>query len=256
MSDNVLVHGAATDGASQPAGLSEVERVVDTFVAPSKTFEDIKRSATWWMPFLLVSLLAILFSYVVLNKIGLPTLIDGIVHQTPSLEDRLANSTPEQAAGIRHGMEMQFKFMYISPIFFLIVGLIVAVVFLGTANFAFGGRATYKQMLAVWFYGTLPLAVTSLLTIITVFAGAGGDSFNIKNTLGTNVGYYLMNGDTPHWLVTLLSSVDIMAIWAALLLTIGISIIAGIKRSSAAVVVFGWWGIYVLFQTGIAAFTG
>jgi Yip1 domain len=253
MSESVLVQDGA---ASSPAGLSQVERVVDAYIAPSKTFEDIKRDASWWFPFLLTAFLAVIFSYVVLNKIGLPTLVDGIVHQTPSLEDRLANSTPEQAAGIRRGIEVQFKFMYVSPVIFIVVGAIVAAIFLATANFAFGGRATYKQMLAVWFYGTLPLAFASILTMVTVFAGVAGDSFNIKNTIGTNIGYYLMSGDSPKWLVTLLSSVDVLAIWAALLLTIGISIVAGIKRSSAAVVVFGWWALYVLCQTGIAAFAG
>ena len=30
-------------------GLSEVERVVDTFIAPTKTFTDILRSASWWL---------------------------------------------------------------------------------------------------------------------------------------------------------------------------------------------------------------
>ena len=34
-------------------GLSQVERVVDTFVAPSKTFADILRSTSWWLPFLI-----------------------------------------------------------------------------------------------------------------------------------------------------------------------------------------------------------
>ena len=239
-----------------PMGLSQVERVVDTFVAPTKTFEDIRRNASWWMPWLLSAVLAVLFSFVVLSKIGLPALVDGVVHQSASLEDRLANSPPEQAASIRHSIEMQFRFMYVSPVIFLIIGVIVAGIFLGTANFVFGGRATFGQMLAVWFYGTLPLAVISILTMISVYAGISGDSFNIKNTLGTNIGYYLMNGETPHWLVTLLSSFDIIAIWCAVLLTMGISTVAGIKRGAAAAMVFGWWAIYVLLQTGVAAFTG
>src|SRR3984893_230336 len=239
-----------------PMGLSQVERVVDTFVAPTKTFEDIRRNASWWMPWLLSAVLAVLFSFVVLSKIGLPALVDGVVHQSASLEDRLANSTPEQAESIRHSIEMQFRFMYVSPVIFLIIGVIVAGIFLGTANFVFGGRATFGQMLAVWFYGTLPLSVISILTMISVYAGISGDSFNIKNTLGTNIGYYLMNGETPHWLVTLLSSFDIIAIWCAVLRTMGISTVAGIKRGAAAAMVFGWWAIYVLLQTGVAAFTG
>jgi len=252
MSDEVLAGSVAGD----VGGLGQVERVVDAYIAPSKTFNDIKRDASWWLPFLLTALLAVVFSYVVLNKIGLPTLVDGVVHQSASLEDRMANSTPEQAAALRHGIETQFKYMYVAPVIFLVVALIVAAVLLATANFMFGGRATYKQMLAVWFYGTLPLSITSVLTMVTVYAGMSGDSFNIKNAVGTNVGYYLMSGDSPHWLVTLLSSVDIFAIWTAVLLTMGVSIVAEIKRSYAAMVVFGWWGLYVIFQTGIAAFTG
>jgi hypothetical protein len=236
--------------------LSEVARVVDTFVAPSKTFNDIRRSATWWLPFILICIVTAVFAYTVLHKIGLPTLVDSVVHSNASLGDRLANATPDQAAKIRSSIEMQFKFMYIAPVFILIVALIVAGVFLGTANFIFGGKANYKQMLAVWFYGTLPLIFISLLTIITIFAGMQSDSFNIKNTVGTNVGYFLQGGDSPHWLSTLLSSVDVFAIWSAILLTIGVSIVAGIKRSSAAIVVFGWWALYVLGQTAIAAITG
>ena len=39
---------------AEVTGLSQVERVVDTFVAPSKTFTDILRSTSWWLPFLLL----------------------------------------------------------------------------------------------------------------------------------------------------------------------------------------------------------
>ena len=112
---------------------------------------------------------------------------------------------------------------------------------MGTANFVFGGKAKYKQMLAVWFYATLPLVIFNVLIIISTYAGLSGDTFDINNALGTNIGYYLSGEEYPHWLIALLSSVDVFAIWIALLLTIGVSIVAGIKRSSAAIVVFGWW---------------
>ena len=42
------------DGAN---GLSEIARVVDTFVAPTATFKDILRSASWWLPFLLMAVI-------------------------------------------------------------------------------------------------------------------------------------------------------------------------------------------------------
>ena len=237
-------------------GLSQVERVVDTFVAPSKTFADIKRSAAWWMPFLLVCILSTCYSFVLVHKVGYPALVDGIVHQTPALEERLANATPEDAAKIRGTMEMQFKFSYAAPVFLLIVALIVAGVLLLTANFGFGGTATYGQMLAVWFYGTLPMAFITLLTIIVLYAGMGAESFNIKNPVGTNLGYFLQGGSSPHWLVTFATSIDVFTIWAAFLLGIGVSIVAGIKRSSGMIVVFGWLILVVLCKTAFSALTG
>ena len=42
------MNDAAVVGGLGEPGLSEVERVVDTFVAPSKTFADIGRSSKWW----------------------------------------------------------------------------------------------------------------------------------------------------------------------------------------------------------------
>jgi hypothetical protein len=182
--------------------------------------------------------------------------VDGAIHQSSMLEDRMASATPAQAAQMRAGIAMPMKLLYAVPFLLLLFGLMGAGLFLATANFGFGGKATYGQMLGVWFYGMLPLMLVSILTIITLYAGADSDSFNLKDPVGTNIGYYLYGGSSPHWLITLLSSVDVLAIWSAVLLTIGVSTVAGIKLSSAAVVVFGWWGLYVLLQVAGAAIAG
>jgi hypothetical protein len=236
--------------------LSQGARLIDTFIAPSKTFTDIRRNASWWLPVVIICLLSFAFAFTVLHKVGVPTLVDGVIHGSASLEDRLANASPADAATMRHSIENQFRFMYIAPVFIIIVGLIASALFLASANFVFGGRSSYGQMLAVWFYGTLPLIFISLLTIITLYAGMQSDSFNIKNTVGTNIGYYLQGGSSPKWLVTFLSSFDVFAVWSAILLTMGVSIVSGIKRSSAAIIVFGWWALYVLGQTALAAVMG
>jgi hypothetical protein len=246
----------AVEGQTAGPGLSQVERVVDTFVAPTKTFKDILRDSSWWLPYLLGALLGILFAYVILNRVGLATLVDGVVHHSKTLEDTLANATSGDAARIRGRIETQFKFAYAGPVIGLLSGLLCAGILLATANFVFGGKAKYKQMLAVWFYASLPLVLFYLLVIISIYAGMGGDQFDIQNAIGTNIGYYLSGSELPRWVVTLLAALDVFAIWTALLLTLGVSIVAGIKRSSAAIVVFGWWFLFVLLKVVGAAFTG
>jgi hypothetical protein len=240
-----------------PAGLSQTQRVVNTFVAPGKTFADIRRSASWWVPFVLAALLGGIFSYAVVQKVGYSRLVDGVISQNQSLQDSLNTSPPAAAAQIRGAILKQFQYtMFVYPVIVFLVALICAGVLMATVNFGMGGEIRFSQVLAIWFYATLPLSIAGILTILSLYAGMVPDQFNIQNPIGTNIGYYL-SSDSPKWLVGLLSSVDVLSIWCACLLAIGIAVVGRIKRGAAAVVVFGWWIFYVLvFKVALAALRG
>jgi hypothetical protein len=55
----------ASSPTPEPAPLSEGARLVNTFIAPSKTFTDLGRNASWWAPFILISVAALAFFVVV-----------------------------------------------------------------------------------------------------------------------------------------------------------------------------------------------
>ena len=241
---------------SEPS-LSQVERIVDTFTAPRKTFADIRRSASWWAPFLVALALGMAFALTAIHQIGYAKLADGVIAQNPSLQNRIDSGTPEQAALIHVSVEAQFKYIvYFTPAIVLLVAVLCAGILLATVNFGLGGEAKFGQMLAVWFYGTLPLTIISLLAIIAIFAGLGTDSFNMQNPMGTNIGYYIPS-DSPAWLKHLLDSADIFSIWSACLLTIGVSIVGKVKRGAAAAAVFGWWIVYiVVLKIALPSVTG
>ena len=44
--------------------------------------------------------------------------------------------------------------------------------------------------------------------------------------------------------------------WTLVLLGMGTAAVAGVKRGSGYIAVFGWWAIIVLFGVGIAAVRG
>jgi hypothetical protein len=52
--------------------------------------------------------------------------------------------------------------------------------------------------------------------------------------------------------MALATSIDITTIWTLVLAAIGISIVAGTKRSAGYIAVFGWWIVTVLLGVGIA----
>jgi len=54
----------------EPAPLSQGARIIDTFIAPSKTFTDLRRSASWWAPWLLISVFSLVFIYAMGKQVG------------------------------------------------------------------------------------------------------------------------------------------------------------------------------------------
>jgi len=53
-----------------------------------------------------------------------------------------------------------------------------------------------------------------------------------------------------------LSSLDAVTIWCMIVTSIGVATVAGVKRSSGYIAVFGWWVIGILLGVGIAAIMG
>ena len=90
--------------SSQPP-LSQVERVVDTFVAPSKTFRDINRSASWWMPLLLIILVSYGFIYVVEKKVGFEKVTENTMRLSPKQMDQIDSLLLRQPHSVLRGGE-------------------------------------------------------------------------------------------------------------------------------------------------------
>jgi Yip1-like protein len=243
---------AANTQTSTP--LSEVERVVDTFVAPSKTFNDILRSSSWWLPWLLGALVPLGFSVAIQQKVGWDKTYSNILRQSSQTQqDRIAQLPPDQQARQKAIAASFTKYVvWASPVLGLLFAAIAAGVLLMTLNFGLGGRATFGQMFAVWMYATLPWLISGILGIVVLFAGLDADAFNLKNPVGTNIGYYLPT-DLPQWLIAFGTSLDILTIWVLVLLTIGCAIVARTKLASTAIAVVGWWVLITLVKVGVAA---
>ncbi len=244
---------AAMQQPGESAGLSQVERVVDTFVAPTKTFTDIRRNASWWLPFLLSILVSLAFAGSIDRKIGFDQVAQSNINRSAQTQQRMSALTDAQRAQSIHTIAAFARVVsYLYPVIGLIFALICAGILMLSFNFGLGAKASYKEYLAVWFYAGLPFLIKFLLAAIAIFAGVSAEQFDINNPVGTNVGWYLTS-DVPQWVRILFSSADIFTLWAVLLLILGCSTIARVKRSSAAIVIIGWWVLIILGGTIMAA---
>jgi len=238
----------AAISAPATSALSQTQRILYTFTAPSKTFNDIKRSTTWWLPFLF----AVIFSYGLFAAITIKVTWDQVAENTIKQSSSFDKLTPAQVAQQKKIIAISSEAgMALTPLIALIGSAIVAGILLATINFGFGGKANFWQAFAVVFYAGLPGIIKLILGTIAIFSGLDPESFNMKNFAGTNIGYFLP-ADTSKVLMAIATSIDLTTIWTLVLAAIGISIIAETKRSSGYIAVFGWWVITVLLSVGAA----
>jgi len=244
--------------AEAAPGLTQLQRVTDVFTAPSKTFEDIKRgNRSWWMPLLIMAFVGYILFAAVTMKIGMQTVVDNQIRMDPKAEERLANATPEQRAmSTKISLYITQGVFIANPLLVLAGVAVMSLGLWGTINFVFAGKAKYGSVFAVWMYAALPTIIKTLLGAVVIFAGVAPESFNIKNFAPTNLGAFLNPMDTNKALYSIASSIDVITIWTLVLLGMGTAIVAGVKRTSGYIAVFGWWALFVLIGVGWAAAMG
>ena len=238
---------------SESVGLSEGARIINTFIAPSKTFTDLRRNGSWWAPYLIISVAALAFFGVVGQKIGFRRVAENQVQASPKASARMDQLPPDQRD---LNLERQAKgtqyFTYAYPAVILLFNLVITAVLFATFKFAASANVAFKTAFAIVMYAGLPGVLRLLLAILSVAAGANPESFSLDNPVATNPGYFISAADAPV-LHGLASALDIFLIWTLILTAIGFTSVSKVKRGTAFGIVFGWWALLTLGGTAIGA---
>ena len=209
------------------------------------------------MPLLIMAVVSYILFATIYSMIGMEQVVTNQMRLNPSATARIAQLTPEQRAMSEKIQLYSVEGAFIaSPLLVLLAAAIVSGVLLGTINFVFGGKATFGSVFAVWFYASLPSIIKSLLGVVVIFAGMAPESFNISNFAPTNLGAFLDPAETNKALYALASAFDAITIWTLVLLGMGTATVAGVKRGSGFIAVFGWWAVIVLVGVAAAAIRG
>jgi Yip1-like protein len=242
----------STSPESTTPPLSQGARIVNTFIAPSKTFTDLRRSAAWWAPFLLMVVVSSIFVYIAGQKIGFRKIMENQMQSQPKQVERLDQLPADQReARLESGAKFTEYISYAFPVISLIIWLIIATALYATFRFAAGADVSFKVSLAIIVYAGLPLLLKTLLALVSVAAGMSPDSFSFQNPVATNPGYF-MNPSDSVFLYSLGSAVDIFMIWTLALTAIGFTCVTKVKKGTSFAIVFGWWAFLTLASAGLA----
>ncbi len=243
---------------AEPAApaLSEPQRIINTYFAPSKTFEDIRRNPSWWVPWLLLSVLVIVFWTMVGKNVG----FDKIAHDTIAQSARLQQLPPDVQAQQVKAMTIGFKYFgYATPIFLLVYALIIAAVLMVIFNFAMEAQVPFRQSLSIVMYSwALPAALSTIVSMIAVWKG-DPDNFYLQNPSATNPAYFMDPASTSKFLYTFLMAFDVFSIWTVILLGIGFAVNSNrrkLKTSTAIATIAIIFVLYKLGSAGLASMRG
>jgi len=241
----------------QPAGgpgLSEPQRLVNVFIAPSKTFEDLKRNASWWVPWVIAAVFGIISAFLIGQKVDFERLSQHRTEQSKFAQQRLEQLSPAQREQAMRTQATILKITYyIRPIFGLLSGLIMAAVLMAVYNFVLGAEVPFQRAMAVVFYACLPLLVKVVLLWLNLLISSDPSGIDPDiNPVATNPAFF-MDPQANKFLYFLASGVDVIAIWVTVLLGIGFATASSNRKPSLGTSMATMFVIYAILTVGGAA---
>jgi hypothetical protein len=235
-------------GEESAPSLSEPQRLLYTFTAPGQTMADLRRNASWWVPWLLISIVSVAFVFALDKKIGWSQVIETEIQSNPKGAERIERLVPEQREKVLRQQEMGARLVgYAAPLTTLLTLVVVAGLLLGVFNFGFGAKLSFKQLMGVSAYSFLPSIFSTLLMIVYMFF-VEPEAFDLKNPIATSAGYFVPG--TMPFLKGVLGALDLFTLWTVFLLAVGVAALGKVKKSTAFATIFV---LLLLFKLGGAA---
>jgi len=240
-----------TSPTPQAAPLSQGARIINTFIAPSKTFTDLRRSAAWWAPWIVISIFSLVFVFAMSKQVGFEQISKNQIAHSSRADQFDKLPADQQAKQLQVSSKIIGIFAYFSPLFILFYVLISTVVLWATFKVGAGAETTFGQAYAISMYAGLVGIVGAILGTISLFAGVNPEGFDINNPVATNLAYFLDPETTGKFVRGMASSVDLINIWTIVLLGIGYACTSKIKKSTAIIIVAAWYLVYKLVMSGL-----
>jgi Yip1-like protein len=244
--------------AAPSASDNSFSRLFGVLFSPKPTFECIVRRPTWVVPLIIYVCVGFAATTVITQRVGWRTVIDREIASSPRAQQQMEQIPPEKRD---EALNERAKFtpyvVYLINLLVPFIGaVIVGAIFLAVFNLAGGARINFKTSIAVVAYSWMPSLIVGLLGILVLFL-KDPSTIDVKNLVASNPGAVLSD-DSPKWLVSLMTSLDLFSFWTMILMAVGYQAADPKKISfgKALATVVGVWFIYVTIKVGwVAAFS-
>jgi hypothetical protein len=235
--------------------MSEFSRISGVFFEPGKTFEDIGRRPSWFVPMLLMIVAGLAYYLAYGQHVGWERFLQRQMEISPKAAERMAQVPAEKRDST---IALQAKVTGISYYVGTVIGtplimVISSAILLGITAMMSAGLK-FKQIFAITAYAGLPVILKHALSLVVMFLKKP-DDFNLMNPLAFNPGAFMDPVSSSKFTYTIASALDLFAIWGIILTAIGLKAAAGKRLSMAGALtaVIIPWAVFVLFGASMAS---
>ena len=235
------------EGSSPSGGL--FKPIVDIFFEPAAAFRSLAVRPTWiWAA--VITILVVMASQVVISsRIDMEDVIRRSMAARQQNGPELTEAQMEQA--VKAATVFGRVSLLASPLVVPAILALLAAIYLGLLRLI-GSEIGFKPVFSTVIHASLPaMVVKSALTLVVVLQRASIDPTRMGGLLKSNLGALLPEG-TAKPLVALASMVDVFNIWQWVLLVMGFTLVARVRRNQAIGVVAVAWGAWTLVRVGLA----
>ena len=232
------------------ATISPFGRITGVLFSPGKTFEDIVRKPSWVLPLALITLLSIVVSFGINQRINWREFMSQQIEKSPRAAQMSAEQKQQQIEG---GAKFSPVFTYC--IGFLgpgIAALVIALVMWGAYSLLGGASTNFGTAFSIASHAFLTGLVSSPLFILVLYLKPFG-TVDLENPIATNLAA-LLPDEAAKWLVALCKSFDVFTFWTLILLAIGFAAVnpKKLKGSKSYTIAFSVWTVFVVLRVGWA----
>jgi hypothetical protein len=229
------------------ASISAFGRIIGVLFSPKATFEDIARKPSWLLPVLISTILGIVSTVVLNQRMNWREYVFQQIDKSPRAAQLSADQKQQQA---ETSAKVTVYVVYAigimgSVMFALVVGGVMMLAY----NVLAGAGATFAQSFGIAAHTLVTGIVTTPVFLLILFLKPPG-TLDPENPIASNLAAFLPD-DSAKWLITLCKSLDIFTIWTLILLAIGFAAVnpKKLKGAKSYVIVFSVWGALVLVKT-------
>lgn len=226
-------------------------RIFGVLFSPKPTFDSIVRRPTWIVPVILGCIFFISVVAIFTQRGGWPSFFE---KQDANSSRMQSMSAEDRERTMETQIKIAPKFGYVEGVVIPpIAALLVAGVLMLVFNLSGATKVDFKTSLGIVSYAWVPWLVHGVLSILILFL-KDASTVDLQNIVASNPGA-LLSDDAAKWLVSLLGSIDIFAIWTLILLAIGYSATNPKKLSfgKAFILAIIPWIFFIAIKVGITA---